>query len=67
MQGIVTSFVKSMVIGQLYAGIALVELAAGLIRNLLDLELDSTIGLGLSFYVSIVNILLLFASANLAL
>ena len=74
MQGIVASFVKSTVMGQLYAGVALVELAAGLTGNLafagifnLGLGLDSMTGLGLPFFVSTVSLPLLFASAKLAL
>ncbi len=71
MQGIVASFAKSTVMGQLYAGVALVELAAGLIGNLafagifnLGLELDSMAGLGLPFFVSTVSLPLLFAPAG---
>jgi len=62
MQGIVAAFAKSSVMGQLYAGVALVELAGGFIGTLafagifnLGLNLKSDIGLGLPFLVSSVS------------
>ena len=75
MQGIVASFAKSTVMGQLYAGVALVELAAGLTGNLafagifnLGLGLDSMTGLGLPFFVSTISLsLIFFASTKSAL
>jgi hypothetical protein len=68
MQGIVAAFAKSSVTGQLYTGLALVELAAGLSGNLafagifnLGLELEKSVtGLGLPFFVSTVSLSLLF-------
>ena len=71
MQGIVSSFAKTTTMGQLYAGVALVELAAGLTGHLafagifdLGLELNSITGLGLPFFVSTVSLLLLSASTK---
>ena len=71
MQGIVSSFAKSTTMGQLYAGVALVELAAGLtgylaFAGLFDLGLgfNSITGLGLPFFVSTVSLPLLSASAK---
>ena len=67
MQGIVAAFAESSVTGQLYTGLALVELAAGLSGNLafagifnLGLDLESVTGLGLPFFVSTVSLSLLF-------
>lgn len=60
--------------GQLYAGVALVELAAALTGNLtfaaifgLGLGLDSKIGLGLPFLVSTVSLVIQFVSLLQAL
>lgn len=63
MQGIVANFAHSFDVAQLYAGVALVELAAGLTGGLafaglfnLGLELRSVKGLGLPFFVSAVSL-----------
>lgn len=71
MQGIVSSFAKSKTMGQLYAGVALVELAAGLTGYLafagifdLGLGLNSMTGLGLPFFFSTVSLPLFSASAK---
>jgi hypothetical protein len=62
MQGIVAHFADASVAGQLYAGVALVELTAGLSGGLafaglfnIGLGLDSVMGLGLPFFVSAVS------------
>jgi hypothetical protein len=61
MQGIIASFAEPTFMGQLYAGVALVELAAGLTGHLafaalfnLALGLESLAGFGVPFFVSTV-------------
>jgi len=63
MQGIVACFARPSITGQLYAGVAIVELAAGLTGNLafaglfnLGLDLESVTGLGLPYFVSTVSL-----------
>ena len=63
MQGIVASYTSVSIAGQIYAGIAMVELLAGLTGGLtfarifeMGLNLASTWGLGLPFFVAAVSL-----------